>query len=102
MNDLQKESNPSNVSNPNINAPQTLDIRRFYKKKYRLALQMYAIVDINEYAKTQPTWVAKDILAAIIKDYDPQLPSNILLEMTQFILREWDKVQISKKQIAIA
>jgi hypothetical protein len=102
MNDLQKDLKTSEVSNPNINVPQTLDIRRFYKKKYRLALQMYAIVDINEYAKTQPTWTAKDILAAIIKDYDPQLPSDILLEMTQFILQEWEKVQLSKKQIALA
>lgn len=102
MNDLQKGLKTSDSSNPNSNAPQTLDIRRFYKKKYRLALQMYAIVDINEYAKTQPTWTAKDILAAIIKDYDPQLPSDILLEMTQFILQEWEKVQLSKKQIALA
>jgi hypothetical protein len=102
MNDLQKGLKTSDVSNPNINAPQTLDIRRFYRKKYRLALQIYAIVEINEYTKTQPTWAAKDILAAIVKDYDPQLPSDILLEMTQFILQEWEKVQLSKKHTALA
>jgi hypothetical protein len=102
MNDLQKGLKTSEVAKSNINAPQMLDIRRFYKKKYRLALQIYAIVEINEYAKTQPTGTAKDILSAIVKDYDPQLPSDILLEMTQFILQEWEKIQLSKKHTALA
>lgn len=82
MNDIQKIVHPSDITNPNINAPQLIDNRRFYRKKYRLALQMYAILDIHEYAKTKSTWSAKDVLAAIVKDYDPLLPSDILLDMT--------------------
>jgi hypothetical protein len=76
-----------------------LDDKRFHKKKYRLALQMYAKLDIVEYAQSYPTWAAKDVLSEIVKDYDKNLPAEILLEMSHYIVTEWEKIQASKKEL---
>ena len=98
MNEIHNAINPLE----NIKATSVLDNKRFYKKKYLLALKLYATVEIHEYVKSQPSWGAKDVLIAIVKDYDPQLPSDILLTMTQFIVQEWEKVQTTKQQVASA
>ena len=102
MNDINKSVSAFNISNAQLNTSSDFDNQRFYRKKYRLALKLYATLDIQAYAKTQPNWAAKDVLAAIVKDYDPQLPSNILLEMTQFILEEWEKNQMTKQDFVPA
>lgn len=101
MNDINKGNSAFDISNTQVNTSSDFDNQRFYRKKYRLALKLYATLDIQAYAKTQPNWAAKDVLAAIIKDYDPQLPSNILLEMTQFILEEWEKKQSTKNAFSL-
>lgn len=78
-----------------------LDNKRFYRKKYKLALQLYAKLDMVAYAQTHTEWGTKDILAEIVKDYDKNLPSDILLEMAQYIVIEWEKIQASKKELAL-
>lgn len=48
------------------------------------------------YAQTHSEWGAKDVLAEIVKDYDKDLPSKILLEMAAYIIAEWEKIRASK------
>jgi hypothetical protein len=77
------------------------DNRKFYRKKYKLALQLYAKLDMAAYAQTHPEWGAKDVLAEIVKDYDKDLPSEILLEMAQYIITEWEKIQATNKELVL-
>jgi hypothetical protein len=63
------------------------------KDKYRQSLKMVTQMDIQELAKVHPDWCTKDVLVYIVKDYNPDLPSQILIEMTEFITSEWDKIK---------
>lgn len=74
--------------------------KAFFKDKYRNALKTVTKLDIQELAKEHPDWCTKDVLVYIIKNYNPDLPSQILIEMTQFITSEWDIVK--SKQLALA
>jgi hypothetical protein len=70
------------------------------KDKYRQALKTITKMEIQNLAKEHPDWCTKDVLVYIVKDYNPELPSQILIEMTQFITNEWDIVKT--KQLAVA
>jgi hypothetical protein len=78
-----------------------LDSKKFYRKKYKLALQLYAKLDMVAYAQKHPEWGTKDVLAEIVKDYDKDLPSDILLEMAEYIVTEWEKILASKKELIL-
>ena len=68
----------------------------FFKEKYRHALKVSTKIDLLLLNQTYPEWTAKDVLSTLIKGYDPQLPAQILLEMTHFILAEWEILQTTK------
>ena len=70
--------------------------KSFFKEKYRHALKVSTKLDLLLLSQTYPEWTTKDVLSTLIKSYDPQLPSSILLEMTQFILAEWEILQTSR------
>jgi hypothetical protein len=70
------------------------------KDKYRQSLKTVTKLVIQNLAKEHPDWCTKDVLVYIIKDYNPELPSQILIEMTQFITNEWDIVK--SKQLVVA
>jgi hypothetical protein len=69
------------------------------KDNYRQSLKMVTRMDIQALAKAHPDWCTKDVLVYIVKDYNPDLPSQILIEMTEFITSEWDKIKT--KQFAL-
>jgi hypothetical protein len=62
----------------------------FFKEKYRKGLKTLTLNDMSQLKKQHPNWQLTDILSAIIKDYNPELPPSILREMTQFIISEWE------------
>jgi hypothetical protein len=72
------------------------------KDKYRQALKSLSKMKIHEYYEVNPDWSAKDILLNVMKEYNPNLPSVVLLEMTQFILNEWESIQASKNNMVLA
>ena len=72
-----------------------------YGKKYREALKVSVKLDVEEFGQTQPNATAKEALVAILKNYDTDLPSPILLEMAQIILADWETIQASKKDLVL-
>jgi hypothetical protein len=62
----------------------------FFKEKYRKSLKTLTRYEMRQFIKQHPDGQLKDALAALIKDYNPELPPAILLEMTQFIISEWE------------
>ena len=77
-----------------------LSKKSFFKEKYRHALKISTKIDLLLLNQTHPEWTAKDVLSSLVKSYDPQLPTLILLEMTQFILAEWEILQTTKSPLA--
>ena len=75
--------------------------KSLYKDKYRHALKSLSKLKIHEYYETNPNWSAKDILLNVMKEYNPNLPSIVLIEMTQFILNEWESIQASKNDMVL-
>ena len=71
----------------------------FFKEKYRHALKLTTKIKVYQSSQTNPEWSAKDVLIAIMKGYNSQLPSAILLEMAQFIVSEWETIQATKNDI---
>lgn len=69
---------------------------RFYDKKYREALKVSVKLDVQEFGQTQPKASAKDVLIAILTEYDPDIPSPILLELARVILADWTTIQAGK------
>jgi hypothetical protein len=63
----------------------------FFKEKYRKGLKTLTKYEMRQFIKQHPDGQLKDALAALIKDYNPELPPSILLEMTQFIISEWER-----------
>jgi hypothetical protein len=72
-----------------------------YGKKYREALKISVKLDVQEFAQVQPEANAKDVLVAILKDYDPDIPSPILLEMAKVILADWAAFQTVKNELVL-
>ena len=63
----------------------------FFKEKYRKGLKTLTKYEMRQFRKEHPDGQLKDVLVALIKDYNPELPPSILLEMTQFIIAEWER-----------
>jgi hypothetical protein len=78
----------------------TLSQKSYYKEKYRHGLKMLTLMDMEKHIQEHPEWQLKDVLAAILKNYNPELPAVILLEMTQFIITEWEKAHVIKSDIS--
>jgi hypothetical protein len=74
----------------------TLSQKSFFKEKYRHGLKILTQMDIERHILEHPEWQLKDVLAAILKNYNPELPAIILLEMTQFIITEWEKTHVKE------
>ena len=74
----------------------------YLKEKFRMSLKFYTKRKIQECADIHADWRAKEVLVEIMKGYNPELPPVVLLEMTQFILEEWEKNQMTKKDLVPA
>ena len=69
-----------------------------YTKKYREALKASVKLDVQEFAQVQPNATAKEALIAVLKDYDSDIPSPILLEMAKVVLADWAVFQTTKQE----
>jgi hypothetical protein len=74
----------------------------YLKEKFRMSLKFYTKRKIQEYADIHADWRAKEVLVEIMKGYNPELQPVVLLEMTQFILDEWEKKQTHKSELTLA
>jgi hypothetical protein len=74
----------------------------YLKEKFRMSLKFYTRRKIQEYAAIHAEWRAKEVLVDIMKGYNPELPPVVLLEMTQYILEEWEKIQARKNELVLA
>jgi hypothetical protein len=66
--------------------------KAYHRPQYRNALKVITKLHLQEYYLKHPDCSVKDMLSEMIKGYSPSLPSDILLEMTQFILAEWKEI----------
>jgi hypothetical protein len=73
----------------------------YFKKKYRLALEISTKMMVQGMYEKHPNWTTQDVLVASLKEYNSDLPSSILLEMAQIIVIEWEKIQASKKELVL-
>jgi hypothetical protein len=80
----------SQMTEADILETATFSKTAFFKEKYRKSLKTLTKYEMRQFRKLHPDGQLKDALAALIKDYNPELPPSILLEMTQFIISEWE------------
>jgi hypothetical protein len=100
---MKKENNISDVEKQHaligVSPMTEADILRtaafsktaFFKEKYRNSLKTLTKYEMRQFRKAHPDGQLKDVLSALVKDYNPELPPSILLEMTQFIVSEWER-----------
>jgi hypothetical protein len=81
----------SPMTETDILETETFSKMAFLKEKYRKGLKTLTKYEMRQFVKQHPEGQLKDVLVALIKDYNPELPPSILLEMTQFIISEWER-----------
>ena len=74
----------------------------YFKKKYRMALEVTTKMMIQEMYEQYPNRPLNDVLSAAMKEYNSDLPAVLLLEMAQLIVTEWERHQISKSSLVVA
>jgi CBS-domain-containing membrane protein len=74
----------------------------YSKKKYRMALEVTTKMMVQDVYAQHPDWSVRDVLTTMLKEYNKDLPSTLLLEMTQLIVNEWEKKQTHKSDLALA
>jgi hypothetical protein len=75
--------------------------KSFRKEKFRRGLKSYSQTRVYEFYKTNPEWGAKDILINVMMGYNPDLPSDVVLEIAQYILQQWELLKASKKELTL-
>ena len=65
-------------------------------KKYLKASELAAQIEMNRLRDEHPNWELKDVLSVILKDFPPEIPSQLLLQLTQFIVEEWEKIEMEE------
>jgi hypothetical protein len=74
----------------------------YLKDKFRQSLKSFTRRKIYECVNMHAEWTAKEVLVDIMQCYNPKLPPIVLLEMTQYILEEWEKIQAKNKTMQLA
>lgn len=65
----------------------------FRRRKNLLALQDLTSVNLLRLKAENPSWELKDVMAEIIKNYPPEMPTDILQQMTNHIFSEWEALE---------
>jgi hypothetical protein len=73
----------------------------FRHRKNLLALQDLTAIKIAKHQLEHPNWGLKDLLAEVIKGFPSEMPSDVLLQMTQFIVSQWEKTESPRRQVAV-
>jgi hypothetical protein len=74
----------------------------YLKEQFRHSLKFFTRRKIYECVNLHSEWTAKEVLVDIMQCYNPKLPPVVLLEMTQYILEEWEKIQAKNKAMQLA
>ncbi len=77
-------------------------IKSYRKEKFRRGLKSHSQSRVYEFYKTNPEWGAKDILLNVMEGYNPELPADVVLEIAEYIIMEWEKIKASKKELVLA
>ncbi len=64
----------------------------YASKKFRKSMKNLALFVLDELRAAHPDWSLNKLLAAIFQDCSPDLPASLLLEMTEAIVAEWEKM----------
>lgn len=80
----------------------TVNQNTYFKKKYRMALEVTTKMMVQDLYAQNPDWSVRDVLTTTLKEYNKDLPSILLLEMMQLIVSEWEKQQTIKKELVLA
>lgn len=73
----------------------------FFSKKHFNALKGIALIAVLEAREKHTDWNLNDILADLVKGFNPELPPHFLLEFTQHIIQHWIALE-AKQAAAIA
>lgn len=76
-------------------------VKSFRKEKFRRGLKSHSQTRVYQFYKTNPEWGAKDILINVMRGYNPDLPSDVVLEIARYILEQWDIIKASNKELAL-
>ncbi len=63
-------------------------------------MQDLTAVKLVKLRTEHPEWALKDTLAEVIKSYPSEIPSDVLLQLTQFIFGQWEKAESLRKQVS--
>ncbi len=84
-----KTNKQGKVAEPAISFPPVDIVAGFRRRKNLLAMQDLATVRMKELVAANPDWGLKDVLAEVIKGYPKEIPGDVLLQMTNFMVAEW-------------
>ncbi len=62
-----------------------------YTAKFKKTLEFTTLFRFDELRLAHPDWELNKILGNIMLGYSKDIPSALLLEMTQLIIAEWEK-----------
>lgn len=59
-------------------------------QKFRMAVRNMTMTNFNTFRTNHPEWPLTTLIAEIIKNYNPEIPASLLLEMTHLICEKWE------------
>ncbi|MEK7255989.1 MAG: hypothetical protein AAB316_14655 [Bacteroidota bacterium] len=62
-------------------------------KKYRNGLKSVVGIHLYKLHLTHPDMPLSLVIATMLQDINPELPAEVLLEITAFIIEEWEKIK---------
>lgn len=63
-----------------------------YLKSSELATRLY----FNELVQKHPDWNLKEIFVAVVQTFPDEMPPKVMLNMTQIIFEEWEKIKLDE------
>ncbi|MCB0518619.1 MAG: hypothetical protein H6577_04805 [Lewinellaceae bacterium] len=66
--------------------------KSFYKEKYRVGLKSLLKLKMKKIIGENPNAPLTEVLSDLVKRLSPEIPPEILTEMTLFIIAEWEKM----------
>ena len=69
-----------------------------FPQKHLKALKGIALIAVLEARGKHPEWNLNEVLSDLVKGFNPELPPQFLLELTQHVIQTW--VTLEEKQAA--
>jgi hypothetical protein len=62
-----------------------------YTAKHKKSLEFSTLLLLEELRLANPTWELNQVLGSILQGYPQETPAALLLDMTKFIIAEWER-----------